>query len=166
MRYKLFGDKLPAVTIEFNAGESIYTQSGGMTWMTDNFDMSTNVRGGLMKGLGRMLTGESLFMATYTAKQNGAEMTLASTFPGTIMVLELDGTKEYIAQKSAFLCATQGGSSPRMLTRWAQVCSAAKVSSCSVIPAAVWSSLNWMAPSWKRTLPQVNASKLIPAIWP
>ncbi len=108
MRYKLFGDKLPAVTIEFNAGESIYTQSGGMTWMTDNFDMSTNVRGGLMKGLGRMLTGESLFMATYTAKQNGAEMTLASTFPGTIMVLELDGTKEYIAQKSAFLCATQG----------------------------------------------------------
>lgn len=35
-------------------------------------------------------------------------MTLASTFPGTIMVLELDGTKEYIAQKSAFLCATQG----------------------------------------------------------
>lgn len=31
MRYKLFGDKLPAVTIEFNAGESIYTQSGGMT---------------------------------------------------------------------------------------------------------------------------------------
>ena len=28
MRYRIFGDKLPAVTIEFEAGESIYTQAG------------------------------------------------------------------------------------------------------------------------------------------
>ncbi len=108
MRYKIFGDKLPAVTIQFDAGESIYTQSGGMTWMTDNFSMETNMKGGLMKGLGRMLSGESLFMATYTAQASGAEMTLASSFPGAIIALELDGRKTYIAQKSAFLCATPG----------------------------------------------------------
>ena len=108
MKYKVFGDKLPAVSIQLDANESIYTQSGGMTWMTDNFNMETNVRGGLMKGLGRMLSGESLFMATYTSLANGAEMTLASSFPGAIIALELDGTKEYIAQKSALLCATPG----------------------------------------------------------
>ncbi|MFZ3069916.1 MAG: TIGR00266 family protein [Anaerolineaceae bacterium] len=108
MRYKIFGDKLPAVTIQFEAGENIYTQAGGMTWMTDNFSMETNVKGGLMKGLGRILSGESLFMATYTATASGAEMTLASTFPGAILALELDGTKQYVAQKSAFLCATPG----------------------------------------------------------
>jgi len=62
----------------------------------------------ILKGLGRMLSGESLFMATYTALASGAEMTLASSFPGAIIALELDGTKEYIAQKSAFLCATPG----------------------------------------------------------
>ena len=101
MKYKVFGDKLPAVSIQLDANESIYTQSGGMTWMTDNFNMETNVRGGLMKGLGRMLSGESLFMATYTSLANGAEMTLASSFPGAIIALELDGTKEYIAQKYA-----------------------------------------------------------------
>jgi uncharacterized protein (AIM24 family) len=28
-----------------------------MTWMTDNFTMETNMKGGLMKGLGRMLRG-------------------------------------------------------------------------------------------------------------
>jgi uncharacterized protein (AIM24 family) len=50
MRYKIFGDKLPAVSLQFEANEAIYTQSGGMTWMTDNFNMETNVRGGLMKG--------------------------------------------------------------------------------------------------------------------
>lgn len=108
MRYRIFGDKLPGVTIEFEAGESIYTQSGGMTWMTDNFTMETNMKGGMMKGLGRMLTGESLFMATYTARAPKAELTLASSFPGAILPLELDGSKTWIAQKSAFLCATPG----------------------------------------------------------
>jgi len=48
MRYKIFGDKLPGLSIRMEAGESIYTQSGGMSWMTDNFRMETNVRGGLM----------------------------------------------------------------------------------------------------------------------
>jgi uncharacterized protein (TIGR00266 family) len=79
-----------------------------MTWMTDNFTMETNMKGGLMKGLGRMLSGESLFMATYTAKASGAELTIASSFPGEILPLELNGTQQWISQKSAFLCATPG----------------------------------------------------------
>ncbi len=108
MKYKIFGDKLPGLTLQLDAGESIYTQSGGMSWMTDNFQMDTNVRGGLMKGLGRMLTGESLFMATYTAQADAAEITLTSSMPGEIRALTLDGSKQYIAQKSAFLCAKPG----------------------------------------------------------
>jgi uncharacterized protein (TIGR00266 family) len=76
--------------------------------MSDDFQMDTNVRGGLMKGLGRMLTGESLFMATYTARQTGAEITLTSAMPGEIRALQLDGRKQYIAQKSSFLCAQPG----------------------------------------------------------
>jgi len=76
--------------------------------MTDNFTMETNVKGGMMKGLGRMLTGESLFMATYTARAPKAELTLASSFPGAILPIELDGSKTWIAQKSSFLCATPG----------------------------------------------------------
>lgn len=105
MRYRIFGDKLPGLTLQLDAGESIYTQSGGMSWMSDNFQMDTNVRGGLMKGLGRMLTGESLFMATYTANTSNAEITLTSAMPGEIRALQLDGQKQYIAQKSSFLCA-------------------------------------------------------------
>jgi uncharacterized protein (TIGR00266 family) len=101
MKYKIFGDKLPGLTLQLDAGESIYTQSGGMSWMTDNFQMET-------KGLGRMLTGESLFMATYTSQANGAEITLTSAMPGEIRALQLDGRKQYIAQKQSFLCAQQG----------------------------------------------------------
>jgi len=104
MRYNIFGGNLPAVAITLNRGESIYTQSGGMTWMTDNISMETNMRGGLFKGLSRMLSGESLFMATYTAQEDGTEITLASSFPGSIVAVDIS-KGSVIVQKNAFLCA-------------------------------------------------------------
>jgi uncharacterized protein (TIGR00266 family) len=104
MQYEIFGGNLPAVTVHLSQGESLYTQSGGMTWMTDGITMETNMKGGLLKGLGRMLAGDSLFMATYTAGGPNQSITLASTFPGEILPLTLTGTR-YICQKSAFLCA-------------------------------------------------------------
>ena len=103
MKYNIFGGNLPAVTITLNAGESIYTQSGGMTWMTDNISMETNMKGGFFKGLGRMLSGESLFMATYTARTDGAEITLASTFPGSIIAVDI-GEGNIILQRTHSVC--------------------------------------------------------------
>lgn len=108
MHYRVAGAPMPALTITMDQGESIYTQSGGMTWMSDGISMETNMKGGLMKGIGRMFSGESLFMATYTAQRPGVEIALASTFPGEIKVLEVGPGKEYIAQKNSFLCATPG----------------------------------------------------------
>ena len=70
MQYRIIGETMPAVEVQFDApGESMFTQSGGMAWMTDGIEMSTNTKGGLMKGLGRMFAGESLFMATYRASR-------------------------------------------------------------------------------------------------
>lgn len=104
LRYKIFGGNLPAISIRLDAGESIYTQSGGMAWMDSGIVMQTNMKGGLMKGLGRMLSGDSLFMATYTSSAPDQEIAIASTFPGSIADIELFGSG-IIAQKSAFLCA-------------------------------------------------------------
>lgn len=106
MHYKVFGAPMPAVTVTMEQGESIYTQSGGMAWMSEGISMETNMQGGLFKGIGRMFAGESLFMATYSALRPGVEITLASSFPGEIKILELGNGKEYIAQKNSFLCAT------------------------------------------------------------
>lgn len=105
MKYEIFGHPMPAVTVYLDPGESIFTQSGGMSWMTSSVDMDTNMKGGLLKGLGRMFTGDTLFMATYTARGAGQAVTCASTFPGTIVALQLGGGREYICQKSSFLCA-------------------------------------------------------------
>lgn len=116
MRYKIWGESTPAVSVELEPGESMYTQSGGMTWMRGDIDMQTNMKGGLGKAFGRMFSGESAFLATYTARSR-AEITFASGVPGTIKVLELNGRNEYIAQKGAFLCATPGVEISASLTK-------------------------------------------------
>jgi uncharacterized protein (TIGR00266 family) len=107
MQYQIFGENMPAVTMMLNAGESIYTQSGGMTWMSAGMRMETNMKGGLLKGLGRMLSGDSLFIATYSATAPNQEITVASTFPGAIVAVD-PARGDIIAQKSAFLCAEPG----------------------------------------------------------
>ena len=106
MKYRMLGSTVPAVEIQFDsAGETMYTQSGGMSWMTDGISMSTNARGGLMKGLGRMFAGESLFMATYRAERPGAVIAFASTSPGQIIPVNAAENGGLICQKGAFLCA-------------------------------------------------------------
>ncbi len=74
MKYEIIGQTVPAVEVTLSQGESMYTQSGGMVWQTNGIAMSTNARGGLAKSLGRMFTGESIFMANYTAEIEGAKI--------------------------------------------------------------------------------------------
>lgn len=105
MQYKLVGNTMPAVEVMFDApGESMYTQSGGMAWMTEGIKMDTNTKGGLLKGVGRMFAGESLFMATYTAEQAGARIAFASTVAGEVLPINIGETGGFICQKGAFLC--------------------------------------------------------------
>lgn len=108
MNYRIIGETMPAVEITFDmAGESMYTQSGGMAWMSDGVEMNSNLRGGLGKGIGRIFSGESFFMATYRAQMPYATIAFASTVPGTIMPIDIGATGGIIAQKGAFLCAQE-----------------------------------------------------------
>lgn len=104
MRYELIGNIMPAVEVTLQQGEAMYTQSGAMAWMSDGLSVDSNIKGGLARGLGRMFTGESLFMATYTAQRNDAKIAFASTVPGKIIPVSVEGAG-LICQKDAFLCA-------------------------------------------------------------
>ena len=108
MQYRIFGDMMPAVTIRLSRGESVYTQSGGMSWMTEGVQMESNLKGGFGKAFGRMFSGESLFMATFTATRDVDEVTFAAAMPGKILKFDIQPDYEIIAQKGAFLCAEHG----------------------------------------------------------
>lgn len=102
MKTTIWGNILPAVTIDLEQGESIYTESGGMTWMSDKVKMDTNMKGGFMKGLGRMFSGESLFMATYTAEAPNQSITIASSFPGESKNFTFLPTKNLFVKNQLF----------------------------------------------------------------
>ena len=104
MKYRIVGSTVPAVEIAMEAGESMYTQSGGMAWKTEGIEMSTSTRGGFLKGLGRMFSGESFFMATYKATKPG-QIAFSTTVPGSVLPLSLDHVDSMTIQKGAFLCA-------------------------------------------------------------
>lgn len=108
MRYQVLGDTMPAVEVRFDAaGESMYTQSGGMAWMSEGVAMDSNMRGGLGKSIGRMFSGESLFMATYKAERPDAMIAFASTVAGEILPVDIGACGGLICQKGAFLCAQE-----------------------------------------------------------
>ena len=108
MKYEILGKTVPAVEVTLSQGESMYTQSGGMAWQTEGIKMSTNARGGVMQSLGRMFTGESIFMSSFTAEKEGAKVAFATTVPGEIMPIDVSNSQGLMIQKGAFLCAEQG----------------------------------------------------------
>ena len=82
------------------------SEVGGRTWARGQ--ILTETKGGSVgKALGRMVTGESLFLNHYTA-QGPAQIAFSSSFPGRIVARELAPGETIICQKTAFLCATAG----------------------------------------------------------
>ena len=105
MKYELRGDTLPVVILTLEEGESVFTESGGMSWMSDGFEMKTNMEGGLFGGIARKLAGGRLFMTTYTLNRTSGMIAFSSSFPGKIVPIHLDAGESLICQKNAFLCA-------------------------------------------------------------
>lgn len=105
MRYSIEGGSLPVLIVRLDPGEKLISEVGGRTWCKG--DVVTETTGGGGGALGRMITGESLFLSTYTA-QNQAEIVFTSSFPGSIVARELAPGESVIAQKTAFLCASSG----------------------------------------------------------
>ena len=106
MEYKIIGTTLQVVVLELDPGETVYSESGGMAWMTANIDMKTSGRGGGIGGaLKRAVSGESLFLVDYTSTNGKGMVAFASDFPGKIVPLQLGSGQELICQKTAFLCA-------------------------------------------------------------
>ena len=84
----------------------MYTQRGGMAWQTEGIRMDTNARGGVMKSLGRMFAGKSIFMSTYTAEKDEAKIAFATTVPGAVLPINLSERPQgFIIQKGSFLAA-------------------------------------------------------------
>lgn len=108
MKYNIIGEPMPVVICDVEPGETLTTESGSMSWMSHNMQMQTTTNGGIGKAFGRIFTGEAMFQNKYTAAGGPGQIAFASSFPGSIRALEVDGANGYILQKGCFLAGTEG----------------------------------------------------------
>ena len=99
---------MQVLDVQLNPGESVYTETGGMAWMSNNMQMSTNLEGGLGAGLGRMFSGESLFFTHYTPEGGPGIVTFCMETPGQIVEYNVSNGQSVICQRDAFMVATEG----------------------------------------------------------
>ncbi|MFI3200749.1 MAG: TIGR00266 family protein [Eubacteriales bacterium] len=107
MNVKIVGEPLPVAICQVEAGETIITESGAMSWMSGNMKMETT-GGGLGKVFGRMVSGENLFQNRYTAEGREGEIALGAKMAGSIRTYEISNGRSLIVQKGGFLAGTEG----------------------------------------------------------
>lgn len=120
--YKLYGDDMQFVEVELDPQETVIAEAGALMMMEDGIAMETifgdgssnssggGIMGKLMGAGKRVITGESLFMTTFTNQGTGKRhVSFASPYPGKIIPMDLStlGGK-IICQKDAFLAAAKG----------------------------------------------------------
>jgi uncharacterized protein (TIGR00266 family) len=119
--YQIFGEEMQYVEITLDPGEMVIAEAGAMMFMTPAIRMETvfgdpsaqqkqGFLGKMMTAGKRLVTGESLFMTTFTNGGSGREKVgFASPYPGKILPMDLHQLGgELICQKDSFLCAARG----------------------------------------------------------
>ncbi|THF82145.1 TIGR00266 family protein [Cohnella fermenti] len=104
----MYGHSFPLVKVQLDSGESLKAEMNAMVSMSPSIDIRGTVDGGLLKGLGRMLSGEKFFFQELTAARGGGEVLLAPSTIGDVQAVELDGTYSLFVQKDGFLAGTSG----------------------------------------------------------
>lgn len=107
------GTVLPVLEIMLEPGESVVSEAGEFSWMSDAVQLSTGTGGGiagkgLMGAIKRVAGGSSFLFNTYTAQGGQGMVAFAAKLPGRILPLDLTPGGEYLCHRHGFLAGTPG----------------------------------------------------------
>lgn len=106
MNYKiLYGNSSPMLEVNLEENETIKAESDAMVGMSTNISLDGTLGGGVMKGIGRLFSGEKLFFETLTAKGGPGHALLAPKTIGSIQPIELDGSHGFRIQKDGYFAS-------------------------------------------------------------
>jgi uncharacterized protein (TIGR00266 family) len=113
MEETIHGTTMPVLELSLQAGESIVSEAGEFSWMSDSIQMDTNTGGGMggkgiMGAVKRAVSGASLMMTTYTAQGGAGSVAFASKVPGHILPIDVAPGNEFMVHRHGFMAATQG----------------------------------------------------------
>ena len=110
MQTRIQGTILPVLDVQLDPNESVFSESGELSWMTASIQMTTHTQmgggGGLFGVLKRVAGGGSLFMTEYRAFGAPGTVSFATKVPGHIVPVEVNPGNEFMVHRHGFLCAT------------------------------------------------------------
>lgn len=96
--------------IQLKPGEKLTAEGGCMIAMSPTLSMTTSTHtkksGGIMKGLKRMISGESFFINHYNGEKEGGKIWLGTSLPGDMMAKTLNGDG-LIIQGGSYVASTE-----------------------------------------------------------
>lgn len=118
IEYRVHGAEMQFVEIVLDPGETVVSEAGAMMFMSPAIRMESRMGGGsadqgfmgkLLSAGKRLLTGESLFLTTYTNGGHGKQrVAFAAPYPGHILPLNLEQHGTMLCQKDSYLASALG----------------------------------------------------------
>ena len=119
MQTRIQGTTMPVLDVQLDPNESVFSESGELSWMTGSIQMTTHTQmgggGGLFGVLKRVAGGGSLFMTEYRAMQYPGEVSFATKVPGHIVPVQLGQGQEYLVHRHGFLVRHAAGHHQRRI---------------------------------------------------
>ena len=110
MQTRIQGTTMPVLDVQLDPNESVFSESGELSWMTASIQMTTHTQmgggGGIFGALKRVAGGGSLFMTEYRASGAAGVVSFATNVPGHIVPIDITPGNEYMIHRHGFLCAT------------------------------------------------------------
>jgi uncharacterized protein (TIGR00266 family) len=113
MEETIHGTVMPVLELSLQPGESIVSEVGEFSWMTDSIQFTTGAGGGMggkgiMGAVKRAVGGSSILLTTYSAEGGVGSVSFASKMPGHIVPIDVTPESEYMVHRHGFMAATPG----------------------------------------------------------
>ncbi|MDP8023492.1 MAG: TIGR00266 family protein [Nitrososphaeria archaeon] len=103
--FSIEGAEMQLLKVTLSQGEKIYADGGHLISKDGGVKMNTTLKGGLLSGLKRAITGGTFFV---TELIGPGKAILAGIFPGKIFEIDLNGSNSILAESHSFLAAEEG----------------------------------------------------------
>lgn len=95
-----------SLILNLEKDRTVLVEASAMAAMDSNLTMKSKVKGGLIRGVKRMLAGESLFINEFTATRAAGQIYISPGIPGDIQHYYLTSNSALTIQSSGFVASS------------------------------------------------------------
>jgi uncharacterized protein (AIM24 family) len=112
MQAEVKGTTMPLLEMILDAGESVISTHGQLSWMSANVQLTqstaTGGQKGLMSGLKRAIGGGGIFLTRYEAQGGQGLVAFGAKLPGRIFEIGITPGQGYLVHRHGWVCGTDG----------------------------------------------------------